>query len=65
MSRAVTLAGYAVLAVIVVGLEVTAVVWRPTRTLGDSVAHLRRSRTGRFLLLLAWLWAGWHLFVRR
>jgi hypothetical protein len=27
-------------------------------------ARLRRSRVGRPLVLLTWLWLGWHLFVR-
>jgi hypothetical protein len=33
-------------------------------TLGRAVAAVNRSRSGRALLLAAWLWAGWHLFVR-
>lgn len=34
---------------------------RRTATLGQAT----KARAAQFLLLAAWLWAGWHIFVRR
>jgi hypothetical protein len=64
MTRAVTLAGYALLAAALAGLELAGLVWRRIPTLGDTVAALARRRAGRWVLLAGWLWLGWHLFVR-
>jgi hypothetical protein len=64
MSRAVTLWGYAVLAVAVVACQVAGVVHGRTATLGQALRHVTRAPAGRFLLLAGWLWAGWHTFVR-
>ena len=64
MTRAVTLAGYALLVAALAGLELTGRVWHRTSTLGGAVAALARRRAGRWLLLAGWLWLGWHLFVR-
>jgi hypothetical protein len=47
-----------------VGVEIAARVTGRLPTLGDAVRTLNRFRSGRTLLLAAWLWAGWHLFVR-
>jgi hypothetical protein len=33
-------------------------------TLGDVIDWIMRARVGRLGVLLAWLWLGWHLFVR-
>jgi hypothetical protein len=66
MSRAQTYAGYAVLAVAFVACEVAARVRRArdTATLSNAIAMLTRSRAARWVVLAAWLWLGWHLFVR-
>jgi Family of unknown function (DUF6186) len=63
MTRFVTLVGYALLAVAVVGVEVAAR-RRGSGTFGDALTLTLRSRPVRFALLGAWLWLGWHLFVR-
>ena len=63
MSRSVTLLGYAVLVVSAAGLEVTAR-RRGWATFGDALTIILRSRAARVALLAAWLWFGWHLFVR-
>ena len=63
-SRTVTLVGYAVLAAALVTYELVGLVWRRTPTLGEAVTMATRSRVGRWALLGAWLWLGWHLFVR-
>jgi hypothetical protein len=65
MSRTVTLWGYAVLAVAAVAYQVAGLVLRRTATLGQALTRVTRVRAGRLLLLAAWLWAGWHTFVRR
>lgn len=63
MTRAVTLLGYALLVVAAVGVEVAAR-RRGSGTLGDALTLALRWRPARFVLLAAWIWLGWHLFVR-
>jgi hypothetical protein len=63
MSRSVTLLGYAVLLLSAGGLEVAAR-RRGSATFSDALAVVLRSRAARVALLAAWLWLGWHLFVR-
>lgn len=64
MSRAVTLAGYALLVAAAVGLELMARRRGRGTTFAGAVALARRPWPGRALLLASWLWLGWHLFVR-
>ena len=64
MSRTLTLVGYAVLAALLVACQVAAVLTRRIPTAGEAISAAMRRRPGRWLLLGAWLWAGWHLFVR-
>jgi hypothetical protein len=64
MSRTVTLAGFVVLAVAITAYQLLGVVRRRTPTLGRAVGPLLGTRYGRPVLLAAWLWLGWHLFVR-
>jgi hypothetical protein len=33
-------------------------------TLGQWLGFIMRPRAGRFLILLGWLWIGWHYFSR-
>jgi hypothetical protein len=33
-------------------------------TLGEWLGFIMRPRIGRFLILLGWLWLGWHYFSR-
>ena len=63
-SRAITLAGYAVLAIVALGLEARARRSRGLATFGDVVAQALRRWPCRVLLQAGWLWLGWHLFVR-
>jgi len=65
MNRAVTLWGYAVLAVAGIAYQVVGVVLGRTATLGQTLSRVTKLRAGRWLLLATWLWAGWHTFVRR
>jgi hypothetical protein len=64
VSRTVTLSGFAVLAATAVTYQVLGVACRQSPTLGQAVGALLRTRFGRPALLAAWLWLGWHLFVR-
>jgi hypothetical protein len=63
MNRALTIAGYLVLAVSIVAYELRSR-RRGTATFGDALRLLVRARAGRMLVLVAWLWLGWHLFAR-
>jgi hypothetical protein len=63
MSRALTLAGYAVLAAAIAAYELRAR-RRGTATFANALALVVRSPAGRVVLLAGWLWFGWHLFVR-
>ena len=63
MTRPVTLLGYALVLVAAVSLEVAAR-RRGSGTFGDALALILRWRPARLVLLAAWLWLGWHLFVR-
>jgi hypothetical protein len=64
MSRTITLAGFAVLGLAILGYELAGMVWRRTPTLGEALSLVTSSRTGRWLVLAGWIWVGWHLFVR-
>ncbi len=64
MSRELIVAGYVVLALAAAGLELAARLTGKLPTLGEAVATVNRNLTGRWLLLAAWIWAGWHFFVR-
>lgn len=59
MSRAITLAGYAVLALAFVVLH-----RRGRPTFGEMLTALLQRPVTRWLLLAGWLWVGWHVFVR-
>jgi len=65
MSRTVALSGWAVIAAAVAVVETVGRL-RPTAIspLSGLLAALRGSRGGRTVLLLGWIWVGWHLFVR-
>jgi hypothetical protein len=64
VSRTVTLAGFLLLAAAFVTYQLLGLVRRRTPTLGQAVGTLLGTRYGRPVLLAAWLWLGWHLFVR-
>ena len=64
MTRTVTLWGYALLALLTVGYQVAGLLLRRTATIGKALRNLMRFPAARPLLLVAWLWLGWHTFVR-
>jgi hypothetical protein len=64
-SWAVGITGYCVLLALVIALTLAA--RRPGVPIASGsrlFGSLRRTRTGRILLVLGWAWVGWHLFVR-
>jgi hypothetical protein len=63
MTRAVTLAGYTLLVAAAVVQEVVAR-RRGAPTVGDATTSALRRPPLRLAVLAAWLWLGWHLFVR-
>jgi hypothetical protein len=63
MTRLVTLAGYAVIVAAAIGLEIAAR-RRGGASLGDALAVVLRPWPARMVVVAAWLWLGWHLFVR-
>jgi sirohydrochlorin ferrochelatase len=64
MTRIVTLAGYSLLAVLVVGWSAYTHPRPAWWTLPQLVARFARSRAGRVVIVLVWAWLGWHLFAR-
>ena len=64
MTRTVTLWGYALLAVAALAYQAVGLLLGQTATLGQALTALTRRRAGRLFLLAAWLWLGWHTFVR-
>lgn len=64
MSRTITLAGYAVVAAAALALELIAHRSHRVPTAGQTLASLLQSWPARLALQAAWLWLGWHLFVR-
>lgn len=63
MTRLVTLAGYAVIAAVAVGVEIAAR-RRGGTTFGDALTAVLRPWPARVVVVAAWLWLGWHVFVR-
>jgi hypothetical protein len=63
MTRGMTLAGYAVIVAAMVLYEVRQRV-RGGATFTDALDAVVRVRLGKWFLLAAWLWWGWHVFVR-
>ena len=61
----ITIAGFGLIIACMVALELLG--RRPgsrTPTLGQWLGFLMRPKAGRLLVLLGWLWLGWHYFAR-
>jgi hypothetical protein len=63
ISAAAILGGYAVLAVCAAVLLVRAR-GRPGATPAAYLTTVMRRPVARWVLLLLWMWVGWHFFVR-
>jgi hypothetical protein len=63
-SRTATFVVWGVLAALLVATEVLAVTTRRIPTVGALLRSLVRHPAMRVVFLAAWLWLGWHFFVR-
>jgi hypothetical protein len=63
-SRVVTFTGYGAILVLIVGWAALATRRPQWLTLPDAVTQLTHSRTVRALVVIGWIWLGWHLFAR-
>ncbi len=63
-SRAITLAGFAVIVAMIVAWAAFTVRRPNSVSLSRAVTTLTRTRTGRVLMFLVWAWLGLHLFAR-
>jgi hypothetical protein len=62
---AITVAGFIAIIAALILLEVIG--RRPASripTAGEWLGYVMRPRTGRAVVLLGWLWLGWHYFAR-
>jgi len=65
ITRVITAIGFVCVIGALVSLEIIA--RRETNripTVGEWLGYLMRARAGRLLVLLGWLWLGWHYFAR-
>jgi hypothetical protein len=64
-SRAITIAGYVLIVLAMVALEVSSS-FRGSGipSFGQMVARIMRTRSGRVGLLAVWAWVGLHFFAR-
>jgi hypothetical protein len=63
IGQAAILSGYAVLVVLAVVLLLRAR-GRPGATPAAYVTTVMSHPAGRWVVLLLWMWVGWHFFVR-
>ena len=64
-SRQITIAGFVVLALFGLVLEVVGLRRRSRiPTFGQLIGWLMRSSAVRLAILFAWWWVGWHFFTR-
>jgi hypothetical protein len=64
MNSTITLCGYAVLVVLMIVCEVMARRSHRIASLEDVPGALARWRAVWIVVIAAWLWVGWHVFVR-
>ena len=64
MTRVIVLSGFAAIGAAMMAAQVAALRRRRLAPIGAALRLLMRTGAGRGLLVAAWLWLGWHLFVR-
>jgi Family of unknown function (DUF6186) len=64
MTSAGTLAGYVAIIAMMFACESVARRSGRVASLSQALSALARWRPVWFLVLIGWLWVGWHLFVR-
>lgn len=64
-TRVITIAGFVV---VIAGLVTLEILGRRKKanipTMSEWLGYVMRPKTGRALILLGWLWLGWHYFAR-
>jgi hypothetical protein len=63
-SRTITFIGYGVILAAIVGWALLAARRDRGLSLSDAIILLTRTRTARVLVVIGWIWLGWHLFAR-
>ena len=63
-SRTATFVGYGVILALVVGWATVAARGTNWMTLPAALRALTRKRAVRILVVVGWVWLGWHLFAR-
>jgi hypothetical protein len=63
-SRTATFTGYAVILSLFVLWSIMTTRHERWMTLPDAIASLTRRRGVRIIVVLGWVWLGWHLFAR-
>ena len=63
-SRTLTFVGYGAILALIVVLAVVAKHRANWMTLPDAFNALTRNRAVRILVVVGWVWLGWHLFAR-
>ena len=63
-SRTATFAGYAAIASLIVLWTVMTARHARWMSLPDAIDSLTRRRAVRIIVVLGWMWLGWHLFAR-
>jgi hypothetical protein len=63
-SRVVTFLGYGAIFAAIASWAVISGRRPPWMTLPEALVALTRTRTMRLVLVVAWIWLGWHLFAR-
>jgi hypothetical protein len=63
-SRALSFTGYGVIFALIVLLAVVASRRANWMTLPDAFKAVTRRRAVRILVVIGWIWLGWHLFAR-
>ncbi len=65
VTRVITITGFASLIVVLFVLEFLGRRGHPRiPTVGEWLGYVMRSWGGRLVILLGWLWLGWHYFSR-
>lgn len=64
-TRAITIVGFVLVIAALVTLEILGRRKKANiPTVSEWLGYVMRPKTGRALILLGWLWLGWHYFAR-
>ena len=63
-TRTITFVGYGVILALIILLATVSARRANWMTMLDALNALTRRRTVRILVVVGWIWLGWHLFAR-